>query len=209
MMRVIAERSAPEQAVARGRPLRSVVVVGWRVAVWSVLLSALALLLIAIIIPRIGGATPYTVLTGSMKPTLSPGTLIVVKPVPAKEIGIGSVITYQLESGEPTVVTHRVIGVSSANGEQIFQTQGDANDTPDDPWVREVQVRGKLWYAVPKLGYVTNAISMEQREAIKYAGAAVLIAYAAYMFTGSIRDRVRKKRERSPREGETDVASSE
>ncbi len=66
--------------------------------------------------PRLGGATPYTVLTSSMEPEYPPGTLVVVRPVPIEEIGIGDVITYQLESGEPTVVTHRVVGLSTTLG---------------------------------------------------------------------------------------------
>lgn len=168
--------------------------VAWRVCVWAVLLLASALILVGVLIPRIGGATPYTVLTGSMRPELPPGTLAVVKPVPAADIGIGTVITYQLRSGQPEVVTHRVVGISSFHGEPIFQTQGDANTSPDASWVREVQVRGKLWYAVPWLGYVSSAITVQQREAIKYVGAALLIGYAAYMFTGAIRDRARGRR---------------
>lgn len=188
------ERFAPAHADARRGPLRAASKLVWRAVVWVVLVAALVLILIAVLIPRFGGATPYTVLTGSMRPSLPPGTLVVVKPVPAAEIGIGSVITYQLESGKPLVVTHRVVGVSFANGEHIFQTKGDANDVPDGEWVREVQVKGELWYAVPGLGYVSQAVSSEQREIIKYVGAAVLIGYAAFMFTGSIRDRVRARR---------------
>lgn len=193
MTRAATETAVPEIVEPRRGKLGAAPKLAWRVGVWSVLLVALALIIVAVVIPRIGGATPYTVLTGSMQPGLPPGTLVVVKPASADEIGIGSVITYQLKSGEPTVVTHRVVGVSSANGEAIFQTQGDANNAPDDPWVREVQVRGKLWYAVPGLGYVSSLLSVEQREAVKYIGAAALLAYAAFMFTGAIRDKARAR----------------
>ena len=40
----------------------------------------MAVLALTIVIPRLTGSTPYTVLTGSMVPTYPPGTLIVVKP---------------------------------------------------------------------------------------------------------------------------------
>ena len=42
-------------------------------------------------------------------PASAPGSVVVVRPVDPADIGVGSVITYQLESGEPEVVTHRVV----------------------------------------------------------------------------------------------------
>jgi signal peptidase len=103
-----------------------------QVVAWCVILGAVAVLAAAVVVPRLGGATPYTVLTGSMEPRFPPGTLVVVRPVPIEEVGIGDVITYQLHSGDPTVVTHRVVGVSTTlGGEQSLITQGDANDIPD------------------------------------------------------------------------------
>ncbi len=36
---------------------------------------------VVVVVPKVGGATAYTVLTGSMRPTMPPGTLVVVKPV--------------------------------------------------------------------------------------------------------------------------------
>lgn len=170
--------------------------------VWTVLVGAVLMVLVGVLIPRIGGAIPYTVLTGSMRPELTPGTLVVVKPVPVEDIGVGSVITYQLKSGEPAVVTHRVVGVTYANDEYLFRTQGDANESPDLEWVREVQLKGKLWYSVPKLGYVSQLLSSGQRDLVTYVGAAILIGYSAFMFTGAMRDRSRLKRANSKTEVE-------
>ena len=87
---------------------------GWcrRLAAWLVVGASLAALVVGVLLPRMAGATPYTVLTGSMTPNLPPGTLVVVRPVDAGTIGTDSVITYQLASGEPEVVTHRVVARS-------------------------------------------------------------------------------------------------
>ncbi|MEI2810710.1 MAG: signal peptidase I [Nocardioides sp.] len=156
---------------------------------WTVIVSALAAITAAVLIPRIGGATPYTVLTGSMQPNYPPGTLVVVKPVAAEDIGVGSVITYQLKSGEPAVVTHRVVTVTQADGQPAFQTQGDANNAVDPDWVAPVQIRGKLWYAVPYLGYLNTMIEPSQRQQAGYVVAGLLVAYAASMFAGAARDR--------------------
>ena len=57
-----------------------------RVAAWTVILGVAAVLAVAVLVPRVGGATPYTVLTGSMAPTYPPGSLVVVRPVDPESI---------------------------------------------------------------------------------------------------------------------------
>jgi signal peptidase len=173
-----------------------VIAFAWRVTVWLVLLTAVAALAAAVAVPRLAGATPYSITTGSMRPAYPPGTLVVVKPVPIDEIRIGDVITYQLESGEAPVVTHRVVEVgTNLDGDARLVTQGDANDIPDAEPVRPVQVKGRLWYSVPYLGYVNNVVGGDERRIGVYLVAAGLFGYAAYMFVSAGRER---RRTRSP-----------
>ena len=40
----------------------------------AVLVAAAAVLAVAVLVPRLAGATPYTVLTDSMRPAYPPGT---------------------------------------------------------------------------------------------------------------------------------------
>lgn len=166
-----------------------------RILAWSWVVATTAVLVVAVVVPRLAGATPYTVVTGSMRPGLPPGTLAVVRPTPVEEIGIGDVITYQLESGKETVVTHRVVAVGlDATGTRVLRTQGDANPAPDSQWVRPVQVRGELWYAVPHLGRVNNLLGPDQRQVAVFGIAALLLGYAALMAIGSVRDGARRRR---------------
>ena len=160
------------------------------VLAWLVILGAGGVLLVAVVVPRVTGATPYTVQTGSMRPSLPPGTLVVVRPVEPDEIGIGAVITYQLESGRPEVTTHRVteVGINNVSGERTFRTRGDANEAVDPEPVRAVQVRGEAWYAVPYVGHVNDVVSGPRRLPLLGAVAA-LLGYACWMFAGAARDR--------------------
>lgn len=161
---------------------------------WAVIASAALAILVAVLIPRLAGATPYSVLTGSMRPTYPPGTLVIVKPVPFEDLRTGEVITYQLESGKPAVATHRVVASSvNLKGELRLTTQGDANSVPDELPVGEEQVRGRLWYSVPYLGYVNQALTGAQRQTATYVVAGALLVYAAYMFIPSTRRRVSKE----------------
>lgn len=146
-----------------------------------------------VLVPRVFGAEPYVVLTSSMEPALPPGTLVVVRPVDPDEIGTGSVITYQLESGKPQTVTHRVVGVGAeGSGERVFTTRGDANDAADLEPVRAVQVRGELWYRVPWVGRFVNQVSPGHRALVEAVLVGLLLAYAAWMFGSAGRGRVRK-----------------
>ncbi len=165
---------------------------GWlgQVLAWCFVIATAGVLAVTVLVPRLGGATPYTVLTSSMEPGMPPGTLIVVKPVGPDELGVGTVITYQLESGQAPVVTHRVVAVETAiNGERTFVTQGDANDAPDPEPVRPVQIRGRLWYDVPHLGHVNALLTGAQRQLVVYGVAALLLGYAAFMFATGFRGR--------------------
>lgn len=160
----------------------------------GVLALVLSLGVLVIGLPAAVGGMPLTVLSGSMEPTYSPGDLVVVRPTPADEVQIGDVLTYQLRSDDPTRVTHRVISRSSdTNGETTFITQGDANDAPDEKPVRDVQVVGTVWYQVPMLGWVNQAVSGQTRQWLIPALAVLLFVYAAWNMTSGVISRVRGK----------------
>jgi signal peptidase len=161
-------------------------------AVWAVLLGLVALLLAAVLVPRAAGASTFTVLTSSMRPDLAPGTLIVVRPTDQSDIGVGSVITYQLEPNKPAVVTHRVVeqGIDP-KGRPAFRTEGDANSSPDANWVRPEQVRGTVWYAIPYAGYAGQLVPTRVRELAVAATGAALVGYAGVMFVLTARERRR------------------
>ncbi len=163
------------------------------------ILGVVVVLAAAVLVPRLAGATPYTVLTGSMRPDYPPGTLVVVKAVDPADLRVGDVVTYQLESGDATVVTHRVVTISTdLEGEVSLTTQGDANNVPDTDPVRPVQIKGRLWYSVPYLGHVNHALNGSQRQLAVYGVGGALLAYAAYLFTSAVRDRTRDRRKEVP-----------
>ena len=163
----------------------------------ALLLAVVALALILIVVPKIAGATPLTVLTASMEPLYPPGTLIYVLPVKAADVRLGDVITYQIESGKPAVISHRVIAINSpANGKRTFILKGDNNSDPDQAAVLPVQIRGRLWYSVPLLGWVNSALNGSKRSWIVDTIAAALFAYAAYSIISGIVSASRKRKKK-------------
>jgi signal peptidase len=163
-----------------------------RVSSWAVLTGLVALLMVAVFVPRIAGAQAYTVLSSSMEPALHPGSLVISRPTDPEEVGVGSVITFQLESGKPGLVTHRVVSQGFDGGDRAaFLTEGDANDAPDGIWVRPEQIRGTVWYEIPYVGYLSTMIPSGLRELLVAATGLGLLGYGAVMFLTTARERWR------------------
>jgi signal peptidase len=161
------------------------------------MLGVAFLLVVGVVVPRATGATPYVILTSSMRPSLPPGTIVIARPVDPGTIGVGDVITYQVRSGEPETVTHRVETVAfTTAGEYQFTTRGDSNSMPDEAPVREIQVRGEVWYAIPWVGRATSVIDNHQRQLLGWLLGGGLFGYAALAYAGALRDRGRRQVER-------------
>ncbi|MCC2333735.1 signal peptidase I [Cellulomonas wangsupingiae] len=159
--------------------------------VGSALLTAVMVVLLLVaavvtVVPRLIGAVPLTVLSGSMEPTISAGDLVVVRPTDPADLRIGDVVTVQPVSDDPTLVTHRIVGVThGSDGIAGFVTQGDANEHADEPVVPE-QVMGRVVYTVPLVGHVTHGTWGP------YVAAAVgvgLVVYGVVMVALPRRDR--------------------
>lgn len=160
----------------------------------GILLLILGIAALAIVVPAVTGSTALTVMTSSMEPGLPPGTMVVVKPTPLDEIKPGDIITYQLNSGDPALVTHRVTQqLMTADHQLQFITQGDNNPQADPDPVREVQVRGVVWYSIPYLGWVSQVLTGQARSIVIPVVVGALFVYAAWMFFSAMRDRSRQK----------------
>lgn len=161
----------------------------------AVLLLVVGAGTVLIVLPKVAGAIPRTVLTQSMEPTLPPGTLIVVRPVNPDQVGVGDVVTYQIESGKPDVITHRVVGIDfTPSGARTFTFKGDNNAVADAEPVKEVQIVGRLWYSVPLIGYLSLWLNGDARAVIVPVLAGLLFVFAAYMFISGIVGAVRGRR---------------
>ena len=157
----------------------------------SVLVLLLGIAVAVIGLHTLVGGSAMTVLTQSMEPGLPPGTLVVIRPTPVDEIRVGDVVTYQIRSGESAVVSHRVTAKTYTDGELTFVTKGDNNDAVDPEPVREVQIRGTLWYSLPLLGWVNSILNGANRTVVLAIVAGGLFLYAAASVAGAVRDRRR------------------
>jgi signal peptidase len=122
--------------------------------------------------PHTGIYRTVTVLSGSMRPGIPAGAVLVETPVSGHDLRVGQVVTYAIPVDDHSVVTHRVVRIVSGGDHPLFETKGDANDTAD-PW--QVQLTGAdVWRVrrvVPGLGFGIHWLRVR---AIQVVGVVVL-----------------------------------
>src|SRR5699024_9486081 len=133
----------------------------------------LALAVALTLVPAVVGGHTATVLSGSMAPRLPVGSVLVDKPVKAGSLETGDIITYVSEN---SLVTHRIVRIRHTEDGPAFITQGDANDTPDREPVQPAQIRGELWYHVPYIGTVRDALTSPSGLVMAGSGVVLLTA---------------------------------
>jgi signal peptidase I len=109
-------------------------------------------LVAAVTVPVAFGLHPMTVLTGSMRPTIQPGDMVVDQSISPSQIRVGDIVTFRDPHGTRTI-THRVREVSISEGQARVTTRGDANDTVEKWQVPLTGTVGRVVYQVPKIGY--------------------------------------------------------
>lgn len=161
-----------------------------------VLLAAvLAIAVLVIVIPKATNSVPLTVLTPSMVPHFPPGTLVIDKKVNPSSLRVGDIATYQIESGKPAVITHRIIAINNgSNGVTTFVFKGDNNAVRDPSDIMAKQIQGKVWYSLPVIGYVSNWMNGGNRGLFTIISALALFAYTGYTIVSAVAGGVRRKR---------------
>ena len=99
--------------------------------------------------PAIIGWTPTTVMTGSMEPRISPGDIVVAKPVAETDIHRGQVLLFDDPDKADHLRLHRYL--ENGTGAEIV-TKGDANPAADSTPITRSAVVGVGFLRVPYLG---------------------------------------------------------
>ena len=101
-------------------------------------------------IPGIFGRKPFVVLSGSMKPNILIGDLIIVKEVDANTLQKDDIIAYR--DDKDLVTTHRIINVIKTDEDICFETKGDSNNVKDSALVCSKDIEGKYIHRIARLG---------------------------------------------------------
>lgn len=106
-------------------------------------------------VPSIGGMLPLIVLTDSMYPVIESGDLIICHTVEGNVIQNNDIIAFFDPAGNgSSIVTHRVIEVINQDGDVLFRTRGDNNNTEDKVFVPEENLVGIYQSRIPGAGHI-------------------------------------------------------
>lgn len=175
------------------RALRQVVsaLLALCVVVLTIALTALAAL------PAVN-ARAMAVTSGSMEPGISVGSLLVVRTVDPETVQAGDVITYSGYTAQ-NLTTHRVLSRRYVAGELHFQTQGDANASPDVDLAPGAGVVGRAILDLPEAGRTLSALSHPQtRMVVLGVPAAWMIVVQGRALRTLLRSRGRHRGPRPP-----------
>jgi signal peptidase len=111
----------------------------------SLLVGLLALTLA----PKALGWRSDVVLSGSMRPALEPGDVVVSAPVGAGEVRVGDIVIVDNPARPGHTLAHRV---DSLRPDGTVITRGDANTSADSTRVAPEQVLGRARLRVPGVG---------------------------------------------------------
>jgi len=95
---------------------------------------------------------PTTVLSGSMRPVLDAGDVVIVAKTSADVVSQGDIIQFRKENVN---IMHRVIAIQEDGASKFFVTKGDANDNRDSDPVIPEQVIGKVVFKIPSIGWLS------------------------------------------------------
>lgn len=99
----------------------------------------------------------YEVLSGSMRPTIDVGELVIIKMSDPGTVEVGDVVTKSINEDGSLTLTHRVIEKydDAETGKTMLITQGDNNMSADEP-IPADEVIGIMETHIPVLGYVVG-----------------------------------------------------
>ena len=124
-------------------------VFGWLV------FTSLILLFAVIISPALsipGVPRTHVVITGSMEPAISVGSLVFTQEVDAKSLKVSDIIAFTSPDDPKGTIIHRIHSIKSTDPLR-FETKGDNNNAPDNWDVVVVGVIGKHLFSIPYLGH--------------------------------------------------------
>jgi signal peptidase len=131
------------------------------------------------------------VLSGSMVPDFKVGGLVVIKPVDVSTLKIGEVMSFMKPSvSNNTAICHRIIDIQYQNGQEFFQTKGDANNAPDQGLTPASYVKGREIFYIPYIGRLVSVKSVGSTN-ISVLGmgiplAVVVVAAMGLLFIGLV-----------------------
>ena len=141
--------------------------------------------------PDFFGYKTFSIITGSMEPTIKVNDIVIVKKAGINSIQKNDIITFRIEN---ETITHRIINITNQDGRLVYTTKGDKNDVTDIETVEFEQIEGRYVTKIPKVGKLFSILKN------KYIFCLILILLIiCYLIQKKI---IQKKKERKEKRKE-------
>jgi signal peptidase len=148
----------------------------------STAVCALAIALLAVLlIAAVAGYRPLIDYSGSMRPAIQAGDLLVTRSEPAATIRPGQVVSFIDPGLNGKLVTHRVLEAHASGRNIAVVTRGDANPVPETWSIARNASVGELVFRVPEIGRLVAWTST------RWARTALLALMALIVSTATLR----------------------
>jgi signal peptidase I len=149
-------------------------IVTW--AVTGVCLAVCGAVIVAILLPAALGLQRYVITGGSMTGSIPRGSVAYARLVPVRSLETGDIITF-VPPGMANPVTHRIVSVSTKQGQRVFRTKGDFNEVAD-PWsiTFPQPTLARYAYHIPYVGFALGLLSLRPLRMLLIGLPALIIA---------------------------------
>lgn len=148
-------------------------------ALGTLLLIIIVVACLPLTVPKVFGYEMYTVISGSMEPSIPTGSLVYIKDMEPQDVADGDVIAFYGGHDSNAIITHRVVKNRVVMGE--FVTKGDANEKEDMNPIPYMNFLGRVELSIPVVGELAQMLtSMEGKIAAgTLIGVAVILQLLA------------------------------
>lgn len=150
----------------------------------TLLLAALIGLCLPLTVPRFLGYEIYSVISGSMEPSIPVGSLVYVRETEPADMEAGDVIAFYGAADGISIITHRVVENRVLMGELV--TRGDANQEEDVRPVTYARCIGKVVCTVPGAGKLAELLTGQRG---RFAAGGMILAAALLQIPAALLER--------------------
>lgn len=100
--------------------------------------------------PSFFGYKTFSIISGSMEPSINVGDLIIVQKNEDMKYIVNDIVTFKRDDD---IVTHRIIKIRDDNDKLYYITKGDNNEVTDEK-IEAEKIEGRVVYQIPYMGNV-------------------------------------------------------
>lgn len=106
-------------------------------------------------LPSFLGVKSFVIVSESMEPTIMTNDVIFITNTSKENLEVGDIISFKTGN---YINTHRIVRIEEKNGEEVYITKGDNNNSEDRTPVKFQDIEGKYLFRLPGFGKITEIL---------------------------------------------------